>query len=795
MRFFHTLRQRRVFQIVGIYLGVIFAAFEFTDMIVERYGLSDELVDVVLAGMLSFLPTTIMLAYFHGAPGKDRWHRVEKLGIPLNVLLTGVLILALMPGQRVEAVSEMRTALDENGREFTLEVARADLIKRVAVFFPEPDGFETETPWEAYATTLMIAESVRRDPFIGAYTLYENYSNGLIWLIKRAGYASGLGAPVSLLRDVADKYYQDYFVVGSLARQDGAFTARLDIYRTESMERIDSQSFSGPDLYAVVERAAEYVKDRLDEKRGQGMVVEHYPVDELLTDDIDALKAYILGKNARLLENDFENAIALWKEAVAMDPNFASAYQDLAGAYSEQGDYKSALANLKELNRLSHKLTDSERILLKAWSYRLRSQVDKAVKVLEMWVELEPENHLAWQSLGHNYLWTGNRVADAMAAYEKSLALMPNQDWLVRQLGDVYRVQGREEDAIATFEKYHQLRPGDYQPLVTIGDIMTERGDLVAAEDYFRKGNLAETNMVTPLVRLALNQASRGNLIEAFIMLDDADFVAQAPRQEAVVLAARVRMRTLMGQPVQALSLLKRQLEAGSKSGGRLKNMYVHMRSIYLYVLADKVAEAEAFIESMAEMFVAPFDFIPSIGLMILRLSEGDLDAAYEHNRVIEKAIEDSGRSDLSYLTDFCDGVILRERGQVAEGLARIEKAVELYNKSIQQTVEDGRNDIEQITLELARTYLAAGQPEDAVASLQVILTPWPYHPEANWILAQAYRDLDDAPAAKGALNKTLKIWGEAEPDYEMARLARAMADDITAAGTAIGDLPSASGR
>ena len=49
-----NLMRRRVLQIVGIYLGAVFALLEFTNMIVERYALSDNLIDMVLAGMLRY---------------------------------------------------------------------------------------------------------------------------------------------------------------------------------------------------------------------------------------------------------------------------------------------------------------------------------------------------------------------------------------------------------------------------------------------------------------------------------------------------------------------------------------------------------------------------------------------------------------------------------------------------------------------------------------------------------------------------------------------------------------------
>ena len=38
------------------------------------------------------MPSVIVLAYFHGAPGKDEWTKIEKFGIPVNVLFISLAI-------------------------------------------------------------------------------------------------------------------------------------------------------------------------------------------------------------------------------------------------------------------------------------------------------------------------------------------------------------------------------------------------------------------------------------------------------------------------------------------------------------------------------------------------------------------------------------------------------------------------------------------------------------------------------------------------------------------------------
>ncbi|MEM9532834.1 MAG: tetratricopeptide repeat protein [Pseudomonadota bacterium] len=773
MSFTDELFKRRILQILAIYLGFTFAAFEFTDIIVERYGLSDGLVDAVLVGLIALLPSVVMLAWNHGAPGKDRWRKRELVGIPLNVLVAGALLMKLTATTAPEAASELRTATDENGQAVTMEVPRQDLVDRVTVFFFDPESFTDVAPWEAYALSQLIGSGLNRDLFVETYSVYQQYSQGHIWKIKRAGHENGLGAPVTLLADIANGYHQDFFTTGTLQATQEGYRATVRLFRARPLEEVASIEVAGANLFELADASIDGLIPHLSAPSDDTVLRPRLPAEEVLTDNVDALRLYIEGLNAITMRNDFGAAIASWGEAVALDPSFAAAFEELVNSHSNQGEYDQALGYVKQLNRLTHKLTERKQILLKARGYQLRNEMEKATQVFEMWTELHAEDHNSWTSLGYNYLWNGNRTDDALQAFQKSLEIMPNQHWLIWQIARLHQVRGEEDLAIEAYERYHKILPENYLPLIALGDIYTHRGDLTKAENYFNQGKLAQTEMVTPVLRLAMNQARQGNVNEAFVLFDEAEFIAEAPRQHAAVLGARARVRALLGQPKAALKLLKKQLEIGSQTQSRLDANINHMRAMLVYVQAGANDEAEAYLASMDDLFAPPFDFIPSIGYMILRMAEGNAEDARLHNRKVDQAIEESNRTDLKYLTEYTLGIIQRSEGEVEEGLSRLENALALAKKSIQQVNDDGETDIEDVRLELANTALAADRPDRALAVLNPILTSWPMHPEANWLAAQAHHKLGDGEAAAAAQANAQRLWTDAEPEFEMAQAAQ----------------------
>ena len=95
-----NLLERRVPQIIGSYFVGSTTLILFIDWLITKYGFSENILAFTWFGLISILPSVLILAYFHGAPGKDEWTRVEKFGIPLNILFIAI---ALFTGYKFNA--------------------------------------------------------------------------------------------------------------------------------------------------------------------------------------------------------------------------------------------------------------------------------------------------------------------------------------------------------------------------------------------------------------------------------------------------------------------------------------------------------------------------------------------------------------------------------------------------------------------------------------------------------------------------------------------------------------------
>lgn len=76
--------RRRVPHAVGAYIAATAGVVQFVDWAVDRYLLSPILTDFALIALALLVPTVIMLAWRHGQPGRNRWTRLERIGVRAN---------------------------------------------------------------------------------------------------------------------------------------------------------------------------------------------------------------------------------------------------------------------------------------------------------------------------------------------------------------------------------------------------------------------------------------------------------------------------------------------------------------------------------------------------------------------------------------------------------------------------------------------------------------------------------------------------------------------------------------
>ncbi|MFC1880479.1 tetratricopeptide repeat protein [Thermodesulfobacteriota bacterium] len=233
------------------------------------------------------------------------------------------------------------------------------------------------------------------------------------------------------------------------------------------------------------------------------------------TDNFDSYLKYLQARKQGHRWNKEGNAQAqkLIEEAIALDPEYASAYLTLSATHLLDimfGSSKSPEQSLQTAEELVQKAisisganADARAFLGRI--YLTKGQYNKAIAEGKRAVELKPNSAFVHAALAYSLQHAG-RPEEAISQYKKAIRLSPIADgWYMSELGHCYGMLGRHEEAISAFKKaisispespyYHSNLAANY---MLIGRENKARTEIVKAleidpklsSEAFRKGDL-----------------------------------------------------------------------------------------------------------------------------------------------------------------------------------------------------------------------------------------------------------------------------------------------------------------
>jgi len=164
--FFKDLLHRRVPQILGIYfvghLGIVI----FMESLVQNHPLSPHLPAFCLVALASIIPTILLLAYFHGRTGRYQWGRVEKIGVPVNLLVSAALLFVLFHGKDLGATTKTVTYTDEEGQTIERKILKSEFRKKSHLFFFENESGDSTLNWLQYGIPYALEIDLEQDLYL-----------------------------------------------------------------------------------------------------------------------------------------------------------------------------------------------------------------------------------------------------------------------------------------------------------------------------------------------------------------------------------------------------------------------------------------------------------------------------------------------------------------------------------------------------------------------------------------------------------------------------------------------------
>jgi eukaryotic-like serine/threonine-protein kinase len=213
------------------------------------------------------------------------------------------------------------------------------------------------------------------------------------------------------------------------------------------------------------------------------------PLPEATTSSLEALQAFALGAE-KFDQGDDLAAVGYFKRAVAIDPEFASAYASLGDAYANMRHDDVALGYFKQA--LTHKehASSREQMQIEAEYYSIGDDVENTIQAWEIYKRTYPRDRSPYVDLANLYLQLGE--------FEQSLqnalvAVRVDPEGYVGYSSGAYADMGLNKltnagDLLATAE---QKKIGGSPIHYDLGLLALAEGDLTAVE---REDNLAKAS-------------------------------------------------------------------------------------------------------------------------------------------------------------------------------------------------------------------------------------------------------------------------------------------------------------
>jgi arylsulfatase A-like enzyme/Tfp pilus assembly protein PilF len=197
---------------------------------------------------------------------------------------------------------------------------------------------------------------------------------------------------------------------------------------------------------------------------------------------------------------------------LAEDPGLLAARRTRAVAYTAAGKHDLAIADLRLIEK-DGLLTPEDGIVL-GDNLRFAGRPAEAMQVLERTARENPKFPQPWLSIAEVHV-KARRYAEAAAAYERVLALVPDHIEALRGLGDLALLQEDVQGAGARYARILDVDPRDAAAMTKLGVVRMRTGRPADAERLFRQAIEREPRNADALLYLAGVLASGGRPAEA----------------------------------------------------------------------------------------------------------------------------------------------------------------------------------------------------------------------------------------------------------------------------------------
>jgi tetratricopeptide (TPR) repeat protein len=747
---FKKILERRLPQILFIYLGVCWTVLEFLSWMVEHFSLSSYFVDLSFVVLISMIPSVGLLAWFHGRPGKDEWSRIEKIGIPINLLVTVILVLSIFSGKNLSATTKV-VVKDEAGQTHERVILKSGHQKSVLVFFFHNESADTSLDYLQYAITDAIYFDLIQDYMVNISTAqFQEIQEEC----RKLDFAQSTNLPLPLMLKIAQERHEKYFVTGSFNHTEDNYFLTAMLYETANGNQINALRFEGQDILNLVDQLSNKLRQDMSLSSENPEQITDMPIAEIMTHSLPALKYYTIAQNTIDFFNDYDQGIALYQKAIAEDPGFAIAHLELFIAYFLSNRRDQGLESIRLTMQYQYKLPERIKFVVKYYYYIIEENREKQLAVLKMWSDLYPDDVLAHEFLGGFYRGD-NQLDESIREFATILKIAPEQKTQLRVLGQLCALKGDIPTALEYYNQYITEFPNNTAALNEIARIYFLAGDYAKARSYYSSTLIIEPEEPAAQWGLANIEATIGNFGHSLELYEQTLKVCKTAPQKAAVYQALEQQYELRGQLRKSIEYRNKRFAEERYFRPPLQLLRDKLLSLVTFAKIDKAEKAFA---QLAEFQVA--GYLPNDRILPYVLMEIYLELDMPDSAEVYKSKVDALNALAGQNPEWADNY--RIRGKIAEIRQEYREAIRFYEK------QHGLDPLNaSVFCNIGCCYRRMGNLRRARRAFEQTLAVLPNDPMAHYQLGLVFKEEGKLDLARRHFDATLEMWRDADPEFK----------------------------
>jgi tetratricopeptide (TPR) repeat protein/TolB-like protein len=742
------LLDRRVPQIVGAYLATSWVLLEFTDWAVGQYTLSPALTNFVVATLLLLLPTVVVLAWRHGAPGDDGWTRTDGVVAVLNlVVAAGVLVLGF-GNQELGAAATVQLLEDDAGNTVERVIPKAAFRRDIVVWDFDNESGDPDLDWLRSGLWLGLVSDLSQDLFVTPVDVSEPRVREPL---GEAGFDVPYDVPLALKRQLSQARGVGHFLAGELSGRDGdTLVVSTRLYETRNAREVAARTYRGTDPLEIVDRMSVDVRRDLGIPEWQIGESVDLPAAEILTDSPEAFRAFSDYRDA-MYQNQIPRARQAAADATEIDPEFATAHGASASAALLLGDQAAARDGIAEALRLAYRLPERSRLLLQMLDQMLfRMDPAGALQTGSYWTELYPQDQQARQLLAATYGMQGNTDGQ-ITQYRALLALDSTDVQSFAAIAGAFAGKREYDSALVYYTRLADLQPTDTQTRLDIAGTQTSLMQFDRARQTLEEARVAAPGDPEVLNRLARLDMRLGDYEGAGRQIEDMSALVRTPQERDLIAGVEETYFANLGQYAGLRAAYDRRLEAIVEYMPPISSVQAVLNSEALSNSVDWGREAFALrqIDSLRASVDEPWSLVPAVPAVQIHLDREDIAEASESLDALRRLNEAFGGAPAREARiRWVEGRIAwLEDGDCRRALSSYQQARELLPQSslyrgwlagcltsLDRLDEAGAEvawllerfpGSAKVRIVAARLYAAEGRTTEAIAEVETALDTW----------------------------------------------------------------------